>query len=191
MLYFFLSKQYAYFDQDNVFSALSDVLALLSPHSSDRLLNIVALSPLRRDLPNNALKILEIAIVAYDYRIALASSETVGKGSDWFDLGVALHSWATRSLLPSEKQEKAIKQANKCILHALREEPGNDTYWSALGCLHFTRHPKIAQHAFIKALEFDSKVGAVVVCKGLVLRRVHATAECRDVDESRGTLPSP
>lgn len=168
---FFLSSQASYLDQDNVFSALSEVSTLLPQYSSDRLSDIVTLSPLHHNIPLSGLKVLELATVAYDYRITLCSSETAGNGSAWFDLGVALHS-LVRRLLSTETQEKATKQANKCIVEALRQEPGNDTYWSALGNVHFTRQPKIAQHAFIKALEFDSKVSTITIYTHLVLNSV-------------------
>jgi len=44
------------------------------------------------------------------------------------------------------------------ITNALREEPTNDSYWTAYGNAHFSDQPEIAQHAYIKALELDPKV---------------------------------
>jgi len=35
-------------------------------------------------------------------------------------------------------------------------------YWIAMGDVHFLSHAKTAQHAYIKALEINSKVRVVV-----------------------------
>jgi superkiller protein 3 len=62
--------------------------------------------------------------------------------------------------ISKEDQERAEKQAVACLTKALREDPGNDTYWNALGSMNFVGQPKTAQHAYIKALEIDNKVSS-------------------------------
>lgn len=156
---FSLSKQSSFTDAELIHQLLSEVSSLISTHTSDRLSGLLSLPPLGPDSPVGGRQALEVAIVAYDYRILLGSSEDAAMGSSWYDLGIALHTWSSKTLL-AEKKEPANKQAVAAFTKALREEPGNDTYWNALGSINFTEQPKTAQHAFIKALEIDHKVSS-------------------------------
>jgi superkiller protein 3 len=154
---FMLSGHSSYLDEGSVAHVLSEVVSLLPAVASDRLLGIIPVASSLCVVPFGRLKALEIAATAYDYRITLGPTESSAIGSSWFDLGAALHSWASKTI-PGEAKEKASKQSIKCLTQALREEPGNDAYWNALGSVHFTTEPKTAQHAFIKSLEFNAKV---------------------------------
>jgi hypothetical protein len=79
------------------------------------------------------------------------------EGSALFDLSIAIHSIIPK--LTEHQSEKALSDAaNSAILDALKHSPGNEWYWNALGNIKFLREPKLAQHAYIKALETDSKV---------------------------------
>lgn len=157
---FYLSKQTSFIDSDNVRMLLEDVAALITGNTSDCLAGFLALPSLNGGFPVGGRQALEVAIVAYDYRISLGSSEKTVTGSPWYDLGIALDSWSTRTN-SKEDQQRAHKKATVCLIKALREDPGNDAYWNALGNVNFVAHPKTAQHAYIKALEIDNKVGAV------------------------------
>lgn len=107
--------------------------------------------------PSNSLVFLVISIHACNLRLALNAPASIIRGSAWYDLAVGLQLWCNHDAAPKPKVEKKIVEA---ITNALKEYPSNDLYWNAYGNAHFLGHPKIAQHAYIKALELSSKVGA-------------------------------
>jgi len=154
---FHLSRQTSFIDADNIQTLLQDTASLTTVNTSDRLLGLLTLPSVEGDSPVGGRQALEIAIIVYDYRISLGSSEESVTGSSWYDLGVALNTWSNQTV-SKEDQERAKKQAMVCLTKALREDTGNDTYWNALGSINFVAQPKTAQHAYIKALEIDNKV---------------------------------
>jgi superkiller protein 3 len=103
---------------------------------------------------SGSLLFLGISIYACNLRIGLTSSSNAARGSAWYDLAISLRFWQGQSAVRSSEVEKKIVDATT---NALREEPTNDLYWNAYGSAHFMEHPKVAQHAYIKALELDSK----------------------------------
>ncbi|KAG5653623.1 hypothetical protein H0H81_011849 [Sphagnurus paluster] len=150
-----LSAQPVYATEDALRKVLADVIGLL-PSVNDQLSEIVPPPTLPSDHPLNGLQVLEIALAVYSYRISLASSEILTRsGSAWFDLGIALHLWAVKS--SANDTLKAQPKVIYCLTHALREDPGNNIYWMGLGDAYFLSNAKSAQHAYIKALEIDSK----------------------------------
>lgn len=151
---FHLSKQSSFFDVKFVRTILSDAISLLPAETSTRLSNLLSLPKISSNLPLSGHQALEIAIVAYDCRLSSVDAAT---GSSWYDLGIALHYWSTKSFSKVD-QERANKLAVECLTTALREDPGNDAYWNALGSVNFVAKPKSAQHAYIRALEIDHKV---------------------------------
>ena len=154
---FFLSRCSSFADSDSVGGVLSEVAALVAARASDRVSGIISPARVHDKSPPNGLRALAVAIAAYDYRLALGVSDAAGSGSAWFDLGISLHSWASQAA-PRESQERAAKQARECVVEALRADPVNVAYWSALGNVAFATEPKTAQHAYIRVLEIDSKV---------------------------------
>lgn len=159
---FCLSKQFLFTNATSVGQILSEVASLITPNTSDRLSGILTIpKPDTTELPVGGFQALEIAIAAYDYRLLLGASDDNLLGSPWYDLGNALCYWSTRTL-SEDKKELAIKQAISFFTKALREEPGNDKYWNALGSVNFIDQPQTAQHAFIKALETDDKVSKII-----------------------------
>ena len=154
---FCLSKQFLFTNAASMGQILSEVASLITSNTSDRLSGILATpKPNTTESPAGGFQALEIAIAVYDYRLLLGASDNL-LGSPWYDLGSALYSWSTRTL-SQDKEELAIKQAISFFTKALREEPGNDKYWNALGSVNCIDQPKTAQHAFIKALEIDDMV---------------------------------
>ena len=159
---FCLSKQFLFTNAASVGQILSEVASLITPNTSDRLSGILTIpKPDTTESPVGGFQALEIAIAAYDYRLLLGASDDNLLGSPWYDLGNALYYWSTRTL-SEDKKELAIKQAISFFTKALREEPGNDKYWNALGSVNFIDQPQTAQHAFIKALETDDKVSKII-----------------------------
>jgi superkiller protein 3 len=104
-----------------------------------------------------SLKISKLALLVYDYRLALVSSESGALGSAWFDLGVALRSWASRI---AEKRliDLAKQRVVDCFMEATKREPGNDMFWMALGNATFLVNGGLAQHAYFRALQVQPKV---------------------------------
>ncbi|KAF8342132.1 TPR-like protein [Cantharellus anzutake] len=97
-----------------------------------------------------------LAIACYSTRVGLCKNDQMTEGSALFDLSIAIHSIIPK--LVGHQSEKALSDAaNSAILDALKHSPGNEWYWNALGNIKFLREPKLAQHAYIKALEIDSK----------------------------------
>ena len=149
----------------SVFSNEADIrkilhaITCLLPAKSDHLPAFISLPLLQNEYNLDRTRVLDIAAVAYDYRLSLGSSESAATGgSAWFDLGVALHLWAAKSS-GSKNGEKARSEAIACFSQALREDPGNVMYWIAMGDVHFLSNAKTAQHAYVRALEIELKVG--------------------------------
>ncbi|KAJ7124904.1 superkiller protein 3 [Mycena epipterygia] len=153
---FFLSRRSTFIDEDGVRAALVDVVSLLSQEPGGRLAGVIAAPLFNEDSVLGGNKALEVAASAYDYRITLGSSESVARASAWYDLGMSLQRLATKQASIEIRQQTEAK-AVECLTEAVREDPGNDTYWVALGDANFLSRAKTAQHAYIKALEIDSK----------------------------------
>lgn len=154
---FFLSTRSTFMEEDKVRGVLAESIELLAGELSGRLSGLISLPTVHEYEPLVATTVLEIAMVAYDHRVSLGSSESMARGSAWFDLGMTLRSWASKAT-STEKQQLAEKKSIECLTQALRDHPENDSYWSALGDANFLANAKTAQHAYIRAMEIDSKV---------------------------------
>ncbi|KAJ7675089.1 superkiller protein 3 SKI3 [Mycena rosella] len=153
---FFLSRRSTFIDEDGVRTVLADVVSLLSQEPGGRLTGILSTPLFNEASVLGGNKALEVAVSAYDYRITLGSSEGVARGSAWYDLGMSLQCLATKQT-SAEIRQQAEAKAAECLTEAVREDPGNDAYWVALGDANFLSKAKTVQHAYIKALEIDSK----------------------------------
>ncbi len=154
-----ISRISAYTDQDNVISTLQVVVPLVSEHPQDHLSDIIAKSPALMDTSDSAISrfALEIAVAAYSYRQSLGSLDDTASGSAHYDLGMALCSFA-KTISFGTVQEAARKESIRCLKEAISLDPVSNQYWNALGNALFITQPKTAQHAYIRALEIDSKV---------------------------------
>ncbi|KAF9222633.1 superkiller protein 3 [Gyrodon lividus] len=152
---FGLSKTITFVDEGNVREALSRTNTLLQGHASTRIARAFSPKPAADDAPLTGRHACEAAVAAYDYRIIVGSTEDIALGSALFDLGAALYAWSTED--KNSGHELASGAAASLMKQALQKEPGNALYWAALGCMYFLDKPKAAQHAYIKALEHDSK----------------------------------
>ncbi|TFK75308.1 TPR-like protein [Pluteus cervinus] len=160
---YLLSKRSAVINEEDVRSVLADVIPLLLPHSSDRILTLVP--PLNDGPALSGAKLAEIAIVAYDYRLALIGTQLLAKPGAWFDLGIALHSLSRKR---PENSNSLTERAIQCLKNAIREQPDNGAYWLALGDAYFLSHARLAQHSYIKALEIDRKSAVTWTRLGLL-----------------------
>ncbi|KAK0232722.1 TPR-like protein [Armillaria fumosa] len=165
---FSLSARSAFVDESAARHALEAVFPFLSTHSSDRLAGF----NINIQLPDNSTPLtgnvlLQSAIVAYDLRLSVALLDPQAIGSAWFDLGMALGSYASR-LTDEEKSKDVEKKRIEFLGSALRQCPLNEEYWTALGSAYFLTQAKSAQHAYIRALEIDSKNTATWTNLGLL-----------------------
>jgi superkiller protein 3 len=104
-----------------------------------------------------------LSIAACSYRVHLAGTVDTSLSSALFDLAASLFNYCTRiTIIPDA--DKIYQTATGLLKRGLRLSPGNEVYWNALGTLSFNTNPKLAQHAYIKALEIDSKVILPLPC---------------------------
>lgn len=122
---------------------------------SDRLVELNIL-PLLPDQCSTGIKVLDFAVAAFDYRITFGFYDEKAKASAWFDLGIALQSWAKRNDA-SEHRKGAQEKSTRCLKESILADAGNELYWVALGDTYFEENAKSAQHAYVKALEINSK----------------------------------
>lgn len=101
--------------------------------------------------------VLRVAVAICSYRLTLFTGEDEGIASARFDYGLALYQYSTKVSL-EEVRESKTNSAIELVRLALVSEAGNPSYWTAFGNFNFAVHPKIAQHAYIRSLEIDSKV---------------------------------
>jgi superkiller protein 3 len=97
-----------------------------------------------------------LAAAAYHTRIQLCEDDDDLEAAAFYDYAVACHSLA--SVCPAEEASLVLAEAITSAKSALRYDPGNEACWNALGVMSFASDPKIAQHAFIRAIELDQKV---------------------------------
>lgn len=111
-----------------------------------------------KSTPVCSISFLHLAIWVYDHRLSLSLSD-IAVDNAWFDLGVALRYWA-QTTIHSDSNRLAIDKAQECIGEAIRVAPRNEHYWAALGDANFVNgRGKFAQHAYIRTLEIQPKVG--------------------------------
>ncbi|KAJ3056720.1 Superkiller protein 3 [Rhizophlyctis rosea] len=121
------------------------------------------------DLPGNGAeagldKILKVAVDAYQLAIGLCSAAGTKEAKDlaaayWHDLGLAFfYRWDLRSGKGGEgKGNQLLALAVRSARVALGTHSGNDVFWNALGVYTLGSDPKISQHAFIRAIECNSR----------------------------------
>ena len=107
----------------------------------------------------SALNILEFATATYEYRISFGFQDDKAKASAWYDLGVALQTLRSRSV--GSHAAIAQDQVIRCLREAASAEPDEELHWIALGDAYLLENAKGAQHAYIRSLELNSKVGAI------------------------------
>ncbi|KAJ3553260.1 hypothetical protein NM688_g3709 [Phlebia brevispora] len=144
---------FAHFEEAS--STLEEVLKIVAK-SSDRLSAILPSTPTLVDDSSSAMAhfALQIALLAYDYRITLGSLDDSASASAYYDFGMALCNYARRT---NEKADISRKESVSYLKEALRLDPYNDHYWNTLGNALFVDQPKTAQHAYIRALDIDPK----------------------------------
>ncbi|KAJ7594704.1 TPR-like protein [Mycena floridula] len=168
---FLLSSRSTFVAQRKVHNVLAQITKLLAPEPSDRLAGIVSLKPLDVETCDGSTA-MKIALAAYDHRISLGSSDSEVVASAWFDLGVALRLWAIKQP-NNEDRQKADKKAIDCLTESVRSDPETPLYWLTLGDAYFVSDAKVAQHAYVRALEIDNKSAIAWTNLGLLYLHSH------------------
>lgn len=154
-----LSSREPYVDEPRMRTKFTDILRLLLTENKGVV--VADLLPLP-EVPSEAtaiqgLAVLQLAIAAYSHRISVGSSEHLANGQAMVDLGLALQRLAIETD-SSETSKSAESRAAHYITEGIRKSAGHSAYWIALGNVRFSSKATIAQHAYIRALEIDSKV---------------------------------
>ncbi|KAI0268796.1 TPR-like protein [Gloeopeniophorella convolvens] len=162
-----LSRISSFTDETSIRAILARASSYLTSDPGERLAGSVSI-PIELSDRLTGLDALKVAVAAYSHRISLGLLGAAATSSAWFDFGLSLFNLARRTLPEGEQQDKALKQALASIKEAIRAQPGEDSYWRALGDMNFVSQPKVAQHAYIRALEIDPKSVDVWTSFGLL-----------------------
>ncbi|KAI8975433.1 hypothetical protein BDF20DRAFT_606329 [Mycotypha africana] len=106
--------------------------------------------------------LLSCATQAYKQAIALSKNHPSIAPSFWHDLAVTYYHISLNSLYDKKKvvaEQKEAAMAIQCAKLALKLEPTQYMYWNTLGVIAMTvaHLPKLAQYAFVKAIEFNNR----------------------------------
>lgn len=140
-------------EPESVVSVVSKVVRLVSGGPKGQM---DALVPLKLDDVASPLSLLALSVHAYSYRVSLGSLDDPSAASAMYDLSISIATYNRQ--LGIAANEKIWEEALRCLKEALGLDPLNDRYWHTLGDLYFVLRPKLAQHAYVKALEVDNKV---------------------------------
>ena len=151
-------SSFAVFSDENVIQdVVSTVVPLATEHPEKGLADILTYPLVLDDSASLPSFTLQVALAAYDYRLSLGGLNDAASGAAHYDLGIALSTFARRSL-DTNKRERAEQEGVAQFKHALRLEPSNDAFWLALGNATFVSQPTLCQHSYIRAIELDGKV---------------------------------
>lgn len=151
-----LSKATNFIDEDIVRDILMQTASAIEGPVSMHIAKFFVCKSIQKNTPVTGSHALEVAVRVCDYRVTLGSTDDVAMGSAFYDLGLALYLWSNEK--KKDSRGPALEAAISMLADALRKEPSNPTYWTALAMMYFVEKPKAAQHAYIRALELDSKV---------------------------------
>lgn len=158
---FYLSRQGKYRNDMAIRDALRAVVDEFTLSREDDLTTLVPQPSIIGESPVSWKQVLTGSMMVYRYRLSMASPGIVCS-SHWYDLGVVLQVWASKTRNASEKIATKI---TSYLRQALQENLHDTSTWAALGTFYFLNHAKLAQHAYVTALEIDSKVSQTCVRK--------------------------
>jgi superkiller protein 3 len=126
-----------------------------------------------------------LAVIAGKMRVLLGAGEDELVGMAWLDLALAFDS--ASKLLPAYElapsKDELLRNAMQCLRFALNREPSNAAFWNALGVLAFDLSPRLAQHAFIRAVEVTTRVKSTLCRFGGLLAHHSSALERYPVDK--------
>ncbi|KAF9529299.1 superkiller protein 3 [Crepidotus variabilis] len=163
-----LSRFTAFVHQEGLRLLMKQINFLPPPDWANDILKIISVPSFAADGPSQRLLVSSATIHCYISRLSLASPNQAINAGAWHDLGIALQWWKGQASGIANGIAEISDQTTKAIKKAIQADPGNDIYWVALGNLLFVEHAKASQHAYIKALEIDSKNAATWVNLGFL-----------------------
>ncbi|KDR75408.1 hypothetical protein GALMADRAFT_98862 [Galerina marginata CBS 339.88] len=155
-----------YNDENNVRAALRAIPFPPPQDVGEQVEKIVPVPSFQQDSPLG-LQVIAAAIHACLCQISLYSLNQTTNSGAWYDLSVALQAWTTKAP-PSADISTAKEKVIEFLKKALHLDPLIDVYWVALGNAYLVSHARAAQHAYIKALEIDSKNAKTWINLGLL-----------------------
>jgi superkiller protein 3 len=159
-----LGKRRVFLDMGAVQAVLAPLAELLSgrAHEFERhLASAFQIAQVVDELlegPNGS-TVLKMAAATSAYLITLSSDDEDVAANAWAGIAIPLSN-AKPFEETDESRKKLESAAVNAVKHALRRDPLNDALWSLYGSLVFATDAKVAQHAYIKAVEINKHVSS-------------------------------
>ncbi|KAJ3501664.1 hypothetical protein NLJ89_g9238 [Agrocybe chaxingu] len=186
---FHLSSFPVFTNEARVRATLQAIPFMIPPDSVMQLVKEIPLPQFQNDGPITSIDVVATAIHCYLSQISLYPIGQSPSSGAWYDLAVAVRSWTAKA--PSTVDTSRVQElAVGYIKKALADDPGNDACWVALGNAYFLSHPKAAQHAYIMAIEIDSKNASTWANLGLLYYH-HGDVELANEALYRGQVLDP
>jgi len=161
---FYLSALPSYHNQVQLSEALAEVHKF-DLDDDDDLTDAIPRTKAALTPPVDRGDVLIMALVAYRNQVKSCPS-SVTRGSQWYDLAIGMQAWISQS---RTKPDAITKKCISRLQSALQEDVHDDSYWVALGRACFMNRTRLAQHAYIRALEIDVKVGNTITLTHLLM----------------------
>lgn len=100
---------------------------------------------------------ITIGLLAYKRAIVASAEDRHAHAVAWYNLGTAEH--RAHTCLSSSSTEDFQTAAIRCFKRAIKVEPGNHEFWSALGVATAVVNVRASQHALIRSLYLNEMVG--------------------------------
>ncbi|KAK6533617.1 Superkiller protein 3, variant 2 [Orbilia ellipsospora] len=127
------------------------------------------------------------SVLAYKRGIYASAEDRHAHAVAWYNLGTAEY----RALLcPADRKTKYRKAAITCFKRAIKLEPGNSDFWSALGVATSDVNAKVAQHALVRALHINEKSARIWTNLG-TLYMLHEDYQLANEAFTRGQSADP
>lgn len=150
-------------------SALSNVIQRLLEHREFLDQRILALIDLEQALSECVSESadLDIGLIAVkvssasaNYAIHVAGNDDSALGPACYDMAIALFELARNHAMHFTPDGVASTRelATEFVKRAIRAQATEPLYWTCLGSLTVETNPKLSQHAFIRAIQCESKV---------------------------------
>ncbi|KAF9355484.1 Superkiller protein 3 [Mortierella sp. AD094] len=157
----------------DIIPADTDSLLHFPAHLDNELLNLLKdvsetdLANATTEISSQALDaIFTLAGLAYKRANILNGNQGHQAANYWYDIALSYY-YRYENAIRKNRAEGAANHANqwlgiamRCLKASLQFEEENPIVWNALGVAALTTNAKISQHAFIKAIEYDSKCAA-------------------------------
>ncbi|KAF9484467.1 TPR-like protein [Pholiota conissans] len=161
---FQLSRFFTFIKEEAIRQSLQVIKFLPPQERTEQIVKIVPLPSFSEEESLSGLQAVIVSIYAYLCQLSLSQASSSGS---WYDVAVALQSW-TEKTTPTTDTKVAKEKSIEFLKKAIQLDIAKDIYWAALGNAYFLTHAKAAQHAYIRALEIDSKNADTWVKLGLL-----------------------